>query len=155
MAAQRAGQVINISSIGVLTNAPRFSAYLASKAALEAWTYSAAAEYADLGVKFTVVNMPLVRTPMIAPTGAYREAPALRPDEAAELVVQAIVKQPPRVATEVGLIGMGLQLAAPTLSQAILNSAYRLSEPDALALPGQPAGPELKAMQQLLRGVHL
>jgi NAD(P)-dependent dehydrogenase (short-subunit alcohol dehydrogenase family) len=155
MAAQRAGQVINISSIGVLTNAPRFSAYLASKAALEAWTYSAAAEYADLGVKFTVVNMPLVRTPMIAPTGAYRDAPALRPDEAAELVVQAIVKHPPRVATEVGLIGMGLQLAAPGLSQAILNSAYRLSEPDALALPGQPAAPELKAMQQLLRGVHL
>lgn len=155
MAARRAGQVINISSIGVLTNAPRFSAYLASKAALEAWTYSAAAEYADLGVRFTVVNMPLVRTPMIAPTGAYRDAPALHPDEAAELVAQAIVNQPARIATEVGLIGMGLRLAAPNLSQAILNSAYRLSEPGALPDAGQDAAPQLKAMQQLLRGVHL
>ncbi|MCF8178732.1 MAG: SDR family oxidoreductase, partial [Sulfuritalea sp.] len=34
MTAKRAGHVINISSIGVLTNAPRFSAYVASKAAL-------------------------------------------------------------------------------------------------------------------------
>jgi NAD(P)-dependent dehydrogenase (short-subunit alcohol dehydrogenase family) len=155
MAAQRAGQVINISSIGVLTNVPRFSAYLASKAALEAWTYSAAAEYADLGVKFTVINMPLVRTPMIAPTGNYRDAPALSPDEAAGLVVQAIVRQPVRIATEVGLIGMGLQLATPALSQAVLNTAYRLTESDAAASPGQEAGPELKAMQELLRGVHL
>lgn len=154
MAAQRGGHVINISSIGVLTNAPRFSAYLASKAALEAWTYSAAAEYADLGVKFTVINMPLVRTPMIAPTEAYRDAPALRPEEAAELVVRAIVNQPIRIATEVGLIGMGMQLAAPNLSQAVLNSAYRLSEPGALPAAGE-AAPELKAMQQLLRGVHL
>jgi NAD(P)-dependent dehydrogenase (short-subunit alcohol dehydrogenase family) len=155
MAARRAGQVINISSIGVLTNAPRFSAYLASKAALEAWTYSAAAEYADLGVRFTVVNMPLVRTPMIAPTTAYRDAPALRPDEAAELVAQAIVDQPVRIATEVGLIGMGMRLAAPNLSQAILNGAYRLSEPGALPEAGPEAAPQLKAMQQLLRGVHL
>ncbi|HSN31176.1 MAG TPA: SDR family oxidoreductase, partial [Ideonella sp.] len=63
MVAKKRGHVVNISSIGVLTNAPRFSAYVASKAALDAWTRCAASEYADQGVTFTTINMPLVRTP--------------------------------------------------------------------------------------------
>lgn len=156
MAQRGSGQVINISSIGVLTNAPRFSAYLASKAALEAWSDSAATEYADLGIRFTTINMPLVRTPMIAPTGVYREAPALTPEEAAQIVVRAIVEQPPRIATDVGMLGAAMQLATPQLSRIILNTAYRLS-PDSAAPPDAAAttSPELRAMQHLLRGVHL
>ena len=47
MAQRRSGHVVNVSSIGVLTNAPRFSAYVASKAALEAWTRCAASEFLD------------------------------------------------------------------------------------------------------------
>ncbi|WLI90725.1 SDR family oxidoreductase [Massilia sp. R2A-15] len=157
MAAQRSGHVVNISSIGVLTNAPRFSGYVASKAALEAWSYCAAAEYADLGVAFTTINMPLVRTPMIAPTKAYRDAPALTPDAAAGLVVQAIVNTPARIATDVGMFGLGMQLAAPHMAQIIMNTAYRLSaEPEGADARGAPpASPELRAMQHLLHGVHL
>jgi NAD(P)-dependent dehydrogenase (short-subunit alcohol dehydrogenase family) len=160
MAERRSGQVVNISSIGVLTSAPRFSAYVASKAALEAWTLCAAAEFADVGVHFTIVNMPLVRTPMIAPTAAYRDVPALAPDEAAEKVVQAIVSQPLRVATNVGLIGQGVQTAAPRLGQIIMNTAFRLfpeSEGGAQAehVGQHEASPELLAMQNLLRGIHL
>ncbi|MES2954519.1 MAG: SDR family oxidoreductase, partial [Pseudomonadota bacterium] len=68
MVAKRKGHVVNISSIGVLTNAPRFSAYVASKSALDAWTRCASSEFADQGITFTTINMPLVRTPMIAPT---------------------------------------------------------------------------------------
>ncbi|NCO20312.1 MAG: SDR family NAD(P)-dependent oxidoreductase, partial [Gammaproteobacteria bacterium] len=68
MAERRSGHIINISSIGVLTNAPRFSAYVASKAALDSFSRCAAAEFNDAGVTFTTINMPLVRTPMIAPT---------------------------------------------------------------------------------------
>ncbi|GAB3445902.1 SDR family oxidoreductase [Massilia solisilvae] len=154
MVAQGAGQVINISSIGVLTNAPRFSAYVASKAALEAWSDCAAAEYADLGIKFTTINMPLVRTPMIAPTSVYRDAPALTPDEAAQFVVRAIVSKPVRITTEVGTLGMAMQLATPQLSRIVLNTAYRLS-PDGAPAAAQEASPELRAMQHLLRGVHL
>ena len=82
MVAKKKGHVVNISSIGVLTNAPRFSAYVASKAALDAWTRCAASEYADQGVTFTTINMPLVRTPMIAPTQIYNNVPALSPEEA-------------------------------------------------------------------------
>jgi NAD(P)-dependent dehydrogenase (short-subunit alcohol dehydrogenase family) len=154
MVAARAGQVINISSIGVLTNAPRFSAYLASKAALEAWADCAAAEYADLGIRFTTINMPLVRTPMIAPTSVYRDAPALTPDEAAQLVVRAIVTRPARIATEVGMLGMAMQLATPQLSRIVLNTAYRLS-PEGTPGAAQETSPELRAMQHLLHGVHL
>jgi NAD(P)-dependent dehydrogenase (short-subunit alcohol dehydrogenase family) len=157
MAAHGAGHVVNISSIGVLTNAPRFSGYVASKAALEAWSYCAAAEFADAGIAFTTINMPLVRTRMIAPTKAYRDAPALTPDQAAELVVEAIVNAPARIATDVGMLGLGVQLAAPHMGQIIMNTAYRLSaEQDAAPADGAaPASPELRAMQHLLHGVHL
>lgn len=157
MAAHRAGQVIMISSIGVLTNAPRFSAYVASKAALEAWAGCAAAEYADLGIAFTTVNMPLVRTPMIAPTAAYRHAPAITPDEAAGFVVQAIVARPVRIATEVGQAGRALQALTPRLAQTIMNAAFRLApEEGSQGVPSpQENSPAHQAMQQLLRGVHL
>jgi NAD(P)-dependent dehydrogenase (short-subunit alcohol dehydrogenase family) len=89
MVARRRGHVVNISSIGVLTNAPRFSAYVASKAALDSWTRCASSEFQDQGITFTTINMPLVRTPMIAPTKIYNNVPTLAPEEAADLVAEA------------------------------------------------------------------
>ena len=117
MAAKRKGHVVNISSIGVLTNAPRFSAYVASKAALDAWTRCAASEYLDVGVTFTTINMPLVRTPMIAPTKIYQNVPTLSPEEAADLIVQAIVYKPVRIATRLGVFGQVLHALAPRVAQ--------------------------------------
>lgn len=160
MIAQKSGQVINISSIGVLTNAPRFSAYVASKAALDAWTLCAASEFADVGIHFTTINMPLVRTPMIAPTRIYRDVPTLSPEEAAELVVEAIVNKPVRIATRVGIAGQGLHTLTPHFAQIALNTAFRMfpdSEEDAGTQQGKDAiavSGEQKAMQHLLRGVH-
>ena len=78
MSERRAGHIVNISSLSVLDNAPRFSGYVASKAALEAWSDCAAAEFLDRGVAFTNVNMPLVRTEMIAPTKFYESIPDAR-----------------------------------------------------------------------------
>ena len=160
MTERKSGQVINISSIGVLTNAPRFSAYVASKAALDAWTYCAASEFADLGIKFTTINMPLVRTPMIAPSKVYQHVPTLTPEEAAELVVQAIVNKPVRIATNVGIAGQGLQIATPHIAQIILNTAFRMFPDSDAAEKGMDrkehdASAELVAMQHLLRGLHL
>lgn len=162
MIARESGQVINISSIGVLTNAPRFSAYVASKAALDAWTLCAASEFADVGVRFTTINMPLVRTPMIAPTKVYRDAPALSPDEAADLVVQAIIHKPVRIATRVGVAGQAMHALMPRVAQIILNSMFRMfAEPEATAIPGKAGGQALPqpsaqqiALQHLLHGVH-
>ncbi len=103
MTAKRRGHVINISSIGVLTNAPRFSAYVASKAALDAFSRCAASEFSDKNIHFTIINMPLVRTPMIGPTKMYDSVPTLSSDEAADLVVKAVIERPQRIATRMGI----------------------------------------------------
>ncbi len=94
MTKAREGQFVNISSIGVLSNAPRFSAYVASKAALDAFSRCASTEFSDTGVSFTTINMPLVRTPMIAPTKIYDHVPTISPEEAADMVKQAVIYRP-------------------------------------------------------------
>jgi NAD(P)-dependent dehydrogenase (short-subunit alcohol dehydrogenase family) len=135
MLERKSGHIINISSIGVLASPPRFSAYVASKAALDAFSWCAAAEFADSNVRFTTVNMPLVRTPMIAPTKLYDAFPTLSPDQAAELVMTAIIDRPKRVATGLGLAGAVAQSVAPGVSEFVLNQAYRLF-PDSAAARG-------------------
>jgi len=159
MTAKKRGHVINISSIGVLTNAPRFSAYVASKAALDAWTRCASSELQDLGIKFTTINMPLVRTPMIAPTKIYQNVPTLSPEEAGDLIAEAIVWKPVRIATRVGIFGQVLHALMPRVAQIVLNTTFRMF-PDSEAAKGADGkkAPQMSseqiAMQQLLRGVH-
>jgi NAD(P)-dependent dehydrogenase (short-subunit alcohol dehydrogenase family) len=159
MIAQRKGHIVNISSIGVLTNAPRFSAYVASKAALEAWTRCASSELADVGIKFTTINMPLVRTPMIAPTKIYQNVPTLSPEEAADMIADAIVHKPVRIATRVGIFGQVLHALMPSVAHIVLNTTFRMF-PDSDAAKGADGkkvpqmSSEQIAMQQLLRGVH-
>jgi NAD(P)-dependent dehydrogenase (short-subunit alcohol dehydrogenase family) len=158
MAARRKGHVVNISSIGVLTNAPRFSAYVASKAALDAWTRCASSEFADLGLTFTTINMPLVRTPMIAPTGIYNNVPTLAPEEAADLIAQACIFKPVRVATRMGIFGQVLHALMPRVAQIVMNTTFRMF-PDSAAAKGDKASkpklsPEALAMQQMMRGIH-
>ena len=159
MSARRRGQVINVSSIGVLTNAPRFSSYVASKAALDAWTACASSEFADVGVKFTTINMPLVRTPMIAPTKLYQNVPTLSPDEAGDLIVRAIVYKPVRIATRLGIFGAVLHALAPRIAQIVMNTTFRMF-PDSDAAKGAKEGEKLKAtpdqiaFANLMRGIH-
>ena len=158
MVARRHGHVVNISSIGVLTNAPRFSAYVASKAALDAWTRCAASEYQDQGITFTTINMPLVRTPMIAPTRIYNNVPTLSPEEAADLVAEACVAKPVRIATRLGVAGQLLHALAPRVAQIAMNSSFRMF-PDSSAAQGEKGGkPQLSAeavaLQQMMRGIH-
>ena len=158
MAKKRRGHVVNISSISVLVNAPRFSAYVASKAALDAWTACASSEFADQGITFTTVNMPLVRTPMTAPTKIYDSMPLLDPDEAAAMVVEACVHKPVRVATRLGVFGEVLHAAAPRITQIVMNTTFRMF-PDSAASKGEKApkaslSAEAIAMSQLMRGIH-
>jgi NAD(P)-dependent dehydrogenase (short-subunit alcohol dehydrogenase family) len=159
MAARKKGHVVNISSIGVLTNAPRFSAYVASKAALDAWTRCASSEYADVGITFTTINMPLVRTPMIAPTKIYNNVPTLSPEEAADMIAQACVYKPVRIATRLGTFGELLHALVPRVAQIVMNTSFRMF-PDSDASKGDKAAgkPQLSAeavaMQQMMRGIH-
>jgi NAD(P)-dependent dehydrogenase (short-subunit alcohol dehydrogenase family) len=164
MTARGDGHVINISSIGVLSNAPRFSAYVASKAALEAFSRCAAAEYGDRGVRFTVINMPLVRTPMVAPTRIYEQMPLISPEEAADLVSEAMIHQPKRVATRLGIFAQLMNLFAPKVTEIIMTEAFKmfpeseaasgerakLPRPAAAARPSQ----EMIAFASIMRGIH-
>ncbi|HMM54696.1 MAG TPA: SDR family oxidoreductase [Candidatus Desulfobacillus sp.] len=159
MLAKKKGHIVNISSIGVLTNAPRFSAYVASKAALEAFSRCAASEFSDRGIDFTCINMPLVRTPMIAPTQLYQSVPTLAPEEAAELVVEAIVHKPVRIATRLGVFGQVVHAVSPKLAQIIMNTSFRMF-PDSVAASGRKDGAPVQpsadqvAFSQLMRGIH-
>ncbi|NML17120.1 SDR family oxidoreductase [Azohydromonas caseinilytica] len=159
MQQRRSGHVINISSLGVLTNAPRFSAYVASKAAMDAFARCAAAEFADSGIEFSTVYMPLVRTAMSAPTEVYRSVPMLSPDDAAALVAQAMVQRPAHLATPLGVFAQVLQLLSPHLAHAVMNISYRMFPESRRALgeSGTPADatPEQLALARLMKGIHL
>ena len=160
MSVQKRGHIINISSIGVLTNAPRFSAYVASKSALDAWTRCAASEFADRGITFTTINMPLVKTPMIAPTKLYEHVPTLTPEEAADLICDAIVHKPVRVATRLGITGQVLHALVPRVAQIIMNTTFRMfpdsgaaQHKEAGLLPSIPSADQI-AFQQFMRGIY-
>ncbi|HEY6942217.1 SDR family oxidoreductase [Dokdonella sp.] len=159
MAERHRGHIVNISSIGVLTNSPRFSAYVASKAALDAFSRCAQAEYSDNGVSFTTINMPLVKTPMIAPTKMYESVPTLTPEEAAEIVIEAIVERPVRIATRLGTFAQVFYALAPRVYEIVMNTAFRLF-PDSPASKGmkgrsqaEPTSEQI-AFAALMRGVH-
>ena len=153
------GQIINISSIGVLTNAPRFSAYVASKAALDAFTRCAASELAHEGIRFTTINMPLVRTPMIAPTKLYNHVPTISPNQAADMICDAIVRRPKRIATGLGIFGQVMHFITPKITETIMNTGYKIFSDSAAALGGKEDTPkkisrEQAAFSRLFKGIH-
>jgi NAD(P)-dependent dehydrogenase (short-subunit alcohol dehydrogenase family) len=142
----------------VQTNAPRFSAYIASKAALDAFTRVAAAECADDGVQLTTIHMPLVRTPMSAPTKLYDRFPALTPEQAAQLICDAIRTRADHVGPHVGAFTELGYAISPGVAKEILGAAYRVF-PDSAAARGkvdesESASALQRAVAQLLRGTY-
>jgi NAD(P)-dependent dehydrogenase (short-subunit alcohol dehydrogenase family) len=158
MRERRAGHVINVSSIGVQTNPPRFSAYVASKAALDAWTRVVGSESIADNVHFTTIHMPLVRTAMIAPTKIYDSFPTISPDEAADLICEAIRAKPKHLGTRLGTFGEVAYALFPKAVDQILSTAYKVF-PDSAASKGQQdpdehASTEQVALAHLMKGVH-
>lgn len=159
MIERQSGQVINVSSIGVQTNMARFSAYVASKAALDAFSRCAQTEFLDRNITFTNVYMPLVRTPMIAPTAHYKYVPTLSPEEAAELIAKAVLERPKQVSTRLGTAASVAWALWPKAMDVILNTGYKLF-PDSAAARGDgknsdtEMAPEAAAFAALTKGVH-
>jgi NAD(P)-dependent dehydrogenase (short-subunit alcohol dehydrogenase family) len=155
------GHIINISSIGVQAYPPRFGAYVASKSALAALSRCIGPEVSDDGVAITNIHMPLVRTPMIAPTGMYKNFPTSSPEEAAEMVASAILTRPPEVSTRLGKLGETVNTVAPGLLQFVMTGAYHVF-PDTAGADGQreqrgheeEISVEAAAMAYLMRGIH-
>jgi short-subunit dehydrogenase len=125
MVAQRHGHVVNVLSWGVQVKAPKFSAYLASKTALDTFSRIAGRElYAD-GVTFTNIRLPLVRTAMIGPTDVYRRSRALTPEQAAARVVRALEDRPVTMNTLAGNVAEVLNLLLPRVSDAVSHHAAK------------------------------
>jgi NAD(P)-dependent dehydrogenase (short-subunit alcohol dehydrogenase family) len=155
---KKSGHIVNVSSIGVQTNPPRFSAYVASKSALDAFTRVASSETIGDNVTFTTIHMPLVRTPMIAPTKMYDSFPTISPDEAADLICEAIRAKPKQINTKLGTFGEVLYAVAPKAVDQILHMAYKVF-PESSAAKGDKQGEdrasgEATALAYLMRGVH-
>jgi NAD(P)-dependent dehydrogenase (short-subunit alcohol dehydrogenase family) len=160
MREKKAGHIVNVSSIGVQTNPPRFSAYVASKAALDAFTRVVSSETIGDNVTFTTIHMPLVRTPMIAPTKIYDSFPTISPDEAADLICEAIRAKPKQINTRLGTFGEVLYALAPKAVDQILHMAYKVFPESTKKKEGEEDGPgdrpsgEAMALAHLMKGVH-
>ena len=152
MREQGSGHIVNISTIGLQMNTPRFAAYLASKAALDAFSRSIGPEVIGDGVHVTTVYMPLVRTPMIAPTKIYDYFPTLSPEQAASMITEAIRKRPKKVATTLGNLGELTYALAPGAQDLVVNRAYQLF-PEGGEQPTH-SEVEQRAFAQATRGVH-
>ena len=152
MRERSSGHIVNISTMGLQVNTPRFAAYLASKAALDAFSRSIGPEIIGDGVHITTVYMPLVRTPMSAPTKLYDRVPMLSPEEAANMICEAIRKRPKRIATTLGNLGQLTYAIAPGAQDLVVNRAYQLFPEGG----DQPAGDsaERRAFARATRGVH-
>jgi short-subunit dehydrogenase len=126
MRAQKQGQIINVSTIGVQVNVPRYGAYIASKAALDAFSRVLAIEALKDGVKVTTIYMPLVKTPMMKSTTIYDAFPMRTAEQAADLVVEGMIRQPKRVAVPVGNLFEFAYGVAPSAIDRVLSAAYEL-----------------------------
>lgn len=154
------GQVINVSSAGVQMRAPRFGAYIASKAALETLCDSLQAETVHDGVRFTTVFMALVRTPMISPTKVYENFPALTPDQAAGVLADAIVHRPRRVSAPFGQFAAFADALSPMLMDFVRNRGFTMFD-DSDAAQGEQSSSEpvrfdkrSEAFVRATRGIH-
>ena len=159
MRRRRRGHIINVSSIGVQVGPPRFSAYIASKAALDGFSKCAAPELIGDGIEITTIHMPLVKTEMIAPTRIYDSFSLITAAQAADLICTAVVNRPKHVGTLLGLVGQVTSSVAPEFFDVALHLAYRLF-PDSAAARGEvPVLDEkpsslAKVFARLLPGVH-
>ncbi|PWV68891.1 thioester reductase-like protein [Nocardia neocaledoniensis] len=157
MRERRFGHIVNISSIAVQTKVPRFAAYAASKSALDNFSEIAAVENRGAGVSFTSIRMPLVRTPMIAPTDLYRALPLPDPERAADIVVRALLERPDRIDTPVGTFAQAVEMFLPSLKRSILHTGFRLfgestaaqGKQAAVPVVAEPAEPEAPSRNAL------
>ncbi len=163
MIERRFGHIVNVSSIGVQGIAPRFSAYVASKAALDHFSKIVATETHGAGITFTTVHMPLVRTPMIRPTKIYDAFPTKSPEQAADMVMTALLERPKHIGTPTGRLIQAAYEFAPGLVDAIAYQGYRIF-PDSTAAGGsgrlkigkgdRHLGSAAMALAKLTRGFH-
>jgi short-subunit dehydrogenase len=160
MRARKFGTIVNVSSIGVLTRVPRFGAYIASKAALDTLCDAWQAETHSDDVRFSTVHMSLVRTPMIKATTIYDRFPVLTPEDAADVLCEAIEHRPRRVSPPFGQIAAFADAMSPRIMDRVRNQGFQLFQDSAAARgqKGAKGDAEVSAQgrvfAEVTRGVH-
>ncbi len=147
---RRFGHVVNVSSAGVQARSPKYSSYLPTKAALDAFSEVVATETLSDHITFTNIHMPLVATPMIAPSRRLNPIPAITAEHAAAMVVRGLVDKPARIDTPVGTLAEAGNYFTPKLSRRILHQLY-LGYPDSAAARGEAATPKPAVEQRSSR----
>lgn len=151
MRERRFGHVVNITSQGLEIDTPRFSAYLASKAALEEFALTGGRETLADGVTFTSVRMPLVRTEMIKPARVYRGIPSISADQAAKLVLKALVRRPVILSLPEGAAAELGGRVTPKLARALVNVSYHVQPESAPEARTRPAPPLISVARTVTR----
>jgi thioester reductase-like protein/short-subunit dehydrogenase involved in D-alanine esterification of teichoic acids len=132
---RRFGHVVNVSSAGVQARSPKYSSYLPSKAALDAFAEVVSSETLSDHITFTNIHMPLVATPMIVPSRRLNPVPPISPEHAAAMVVRGLIDKPARIDTPLGTLAEAGNYFTPKLSRRILHQLY-LGYPDSAAARG-------------------
>jgi thioester reductase-like protein/short-subunit dehydrogenase len=132
---RRFGHVVNVSSAGVQARSPKYSSYLPSKAALDAFAEVVSSETLSDHITFTNIHMPLVATPMIVPSRRLNPVPPISPEHAAAMVVRGLIDKPARIDTPLGTLAEAGNYFTPKLSRRILHQLY-LGYPDSAAAQG-------------------
>ncbi len=135
---RRFGHVVNVSSSGVQAHTPKYSAYLPSKAALDAFADVVATETVSDHITFTNIHMPLVATPMITPSSRLDPGRAISAEHAAAMVVRGLIEKPARIDTPLGTAAELGHYLTPKLSRRMLHQ-LSLAYPDSAAARGEPA----------------
>jgi acyl-CoA synthetase (AMP-forming)/AMP-acid ligase II/NAD(P)-dependent dehydrogenase (short-subunit alcohol dehydrogenase family) len=126
MRARGSGHVVNVSTMGVDFPALRWSAYIASKAAFEAWLGGVAPEIRADGVTTTSIHLQLVRSPMLGPFRIWRYLPGMSTEEAAGIVARAIVAKPRVISPPWARVGgIAAQIFQGPVEQALARHARR------------------------------
>ncbi|GGG13731.1 short chain dehydrogenase [Rhodococcoides trifolii] len=133
MTERKYGHVVNISSAAVQGHTPRFAAYVGSKSALDGFTEVAAAETLGDGITFTTIHMPLVDTPMIAPTEDGNAGPIATPEKAAAMVIRALVERPKRIDVPLGTLGEWGAMVNPRAKDRVMHQFFRAFDDSAAA----------------------
>ncbi len=132
------GHVVNVSSAGVQANTPKYSAYIPTKAALDAFAEVVGTETLSDHITFTNIHMPLVKTPMIAPSRRLNPVPPISAEHAAAMVVRGLIEKPARIDTPIGTLADVGMYFTPKLSRRVLHQIY-LGYPDSAAARGVEA----------------
>ncbi|MEO6794809.1 MAG: SDR family oxidoreductase [Mycobacterium sp.] len=142
---RRFGHIVNVSSEGVLAHSPKYSAYVPTKAALDAFADVVSTETLSDHITFTTIHMPLVATPMITPSRKLLPVGAISAEHAAAMVVRGLVEKPDRIDTPLGTLAEAGNYLTPGLARRVLHQVY-LGYPDSAAArgvtPPEPVAPQ-------------